>query len=182
MDVVTLTAISLLTGLFVSLVVSILVILAGWPKPEAWTAGSFAIVAAAAWLHLVASWKRAHYPEPELLEPEHVRVDVLDRSEPGFLEGQYLDLPIDVERLVQIALSIERGAGFSLGLTGGAGPLSRSEFEALRDVFLIRGLARWKNERAHSQGIELSERGRSMMRVFAARASSQLPKVSKHEN
>ena len=67
-----------------------------------------------------------------------------------------------------MARRVNAGVGFShAGLAGPHKPLSRSEFEALRDEFVARGLAVWRNPEAHGQGLELTAAGRGMCRKFA---------------
>ena len=86
----------------------------------------------------------------------------------SFQAGRWLDLPCSVQDLAQIAKRLQAGASFShAGLAGRYRPISRSQYEALRDVMLQRGLLYWINPAAHSQGVELTRAGRAVIRHFS---------------
>ena len=86
---------------------------------------------------------------------------------------QYLQLPEHLfDKLPMIAHLLTAGKPFSEGaMTGSGRPLSRSEFHQLRDVMFDRGLARWRDERYPTQGVELTGMGKSVMRKAAERTT-----------
>lgn len=97
-----------------------------------------------------------------------VRVEVISD---GGRQGDYLDLPegFSVELMADVCQRLLRsGASFSMGyLSGNGKPLSRSEFELLRDLFIGRGLAVWNNARSKNQGVTLTAPGRAVVKRFA---------------
>lgn len=100
---------------------------------------------------------------------EPVRVEIIDNQPGGYLRGDFLDLDIDRERLAMLGLLLDRGATFSHASLAGAGKiLSRSEYETLREAWLMAGLVRWVNDRSRNQGLELTGKGRALARGFAS--------------
>jgi hypothetical protein len=68
------------------------------------------------------------------------------------------------QKLPMITYLLKNGKPFSEGAMSGSGrPLSRAEFHRLRDVFFERGLARWRDERYPTQGVELTPWGKRVM-------------------
>ena|SRR3990170_3213804 len=129
---------------------------------------------AIAWL-LSLGWWRARVsgldlaPIPARVYPTTVRAEVIASDPSGaYIEGRYCDFTVSANKLRRMGRRISAGVGFShAGLAGPHKPLSRSEFEALRDEFVARGLAVWRNPEAHGQGLELTAAGRAMCRRFA---------------
>lgn len=81
----------------------------------------------------------------------------------------YLDIPLDREKLVSVSKAIAGGAGFSLSALGGKGKsLTRSEFESLREYLVSHGLAFWTRPGSHTRGSELTAAGRALFRRLAA--------------
>ncbi len=100
---------------------------------------------------------------------ETTRIEITAADPSGaFSAGRWAELPISRESIDSVARRIAAGASFShAGLAGPGRPLSRSEYEVLRDEFIARGLAYWINPDSHSQGVELSRAGVAVMEHFA---------------
>ena len=96
-------------------------------------------------------------------EPQIVTIEI---TNPDNNNLQYLQIPDDLfQKLPMIARMLKSGKPFSEGaMTGSGRPLSRAEFHRLRDVFFERGLARWRDEKYPTQGVELTPWGKSVMR------------------
>lgn len=101
-------------------------------------------------------------------EPERVRIEVIEPGE--YQAGEYLDLPVDGERLRELAAGIVRGDGLTVHRwSGGVGAtFTRSEYERLRARLLAAGLIRWGGD-SHQAGMVVTSRGK---RVFQELASS----------
>lgn len=89
----------------------------------------------------------------------------------------FIDLPGSDRQLISLAQGILNGKGTGeASWTGAQGPFSRSEFSALRDALIRRGLATWLNPNAHAQGWELTAAGRAVMRKIAQLEPTPLPR------
>jgi len=102
--------------------------------------------------------------EPERVAPVvSVEVSDLDRG-----RWRFADLPVDVDRLRQLASGVLSGRSLSEADWTGKGALfSRSEFRTLRGALLEREFCQWRNDDAPQQGLELTPVG---TRVFGALA------------
>jgi len=68
-----------------------------------------------------------------------------------------------------VAIKYQACGHFSHASMAGPGkPLSRSEFESLRDAMIARGLAYWVNEHSTNQGCRLTHAGQAVMRGLAS--------------
>jgi len=77
-----------------------------------------------------------------------------------------------------IAVLMANGTPFSEGaLTGANRPLSRSEFNTMRDLLMLRGLMKWKDAEIHTLGVELTPPGRSTFRKLAAGDFTTTPRI-----
>lgn len=154
-----------------------------WGYWLAWGAGIGAGITFFLWLGLLAWWKRLYEVDhgittPEVVYPVEQRVSLAVSWNEGH-QGAYLDLPVDLARLHKAARRILDGASFShAGLAGPHRPLSRAEFEALRDEFIARGLAFWVNPEAHNQGVVLGGAGRALIRRLAGAPDPTSPTLS----
>jgi len=106
-------------------------------------------------------------PEPQQAPalPASIRVEVSrDEGRAVF----YIDLPAKPEKLTQLARGLLAGRSFNqTAWTGSAGVFSRSEFDALRDTMIQRGLLAWRNPESKSQGCDLTAAGRAVIRRLA---------------
>lgn len=101
----------------------------------------------------------APYAEPPVITPQVMRV-ILDQEH----VTDFIDLPYP-EKIPQLASGLLEGRTFKAETFNHL--FHRSEFERVRDEMIRRGLATWKNERAHAQGVELTAAGRAVMRKVA---------------
>lgn len=169
---------AVITGLLVAVV---LAVIAGWLEVAAWRVFliAWAGVTLGAWLSYrsrsVWAMERAlgldihressaTCPDPPG-EPVRLQV-VIDREDVGQVDYVYFDLPL--EKLRTLARALAAGRDLSEATwTGSNGLLSRGEFASFREQLHSRGLARWRNPDAHSQGTELTPAGRAVMRKIA---------------
>lgn len=124
---------------------------------------------------------------PQLPQLQPVRETVaVEVSRPDEGRMQFLDFPGGVDELCQLASGVLAGRTFSeVEWTGAGRPYSRAEFRELRGQLLERGLLTWRNERAPSQGVELTAVGRAVFRGIVddtrthahARGGSRFPTV-----
>lgn len=98
-------------------------------------------------------------------EPEKIRIEVIQDEGKA---GDWIDLPYP-EKLPELSRGLLEGKRqFSQTTWSGRGHLfSRAEFETLRGELIRRGLARWKNPEAPSQGVELTPAGKAVLRRLA---------------
>ena len=125
------------------------------------------------WWGLLSWWQRLHEGAQNIKpaserEPDRVyplRVEVTQYNGHWV---DYLDLPVTSDKMVSVCRLLANGGDFSHGgLSGPHRPLSRSEYEALRDEFIGRGLATWRNPHSHHQGVLLTHVGKAVARRIA---------------
>ena len=85
----------------------------------------------------------------------------------GYPRAQIDELPIPREKVRKVAKLLQSGRTFSGALAGRYKPLSRSEWEALRDWLIDGGHAHWRDQESHSQGVELGRGGAAFFRYYA---------------
>jgi len=133
-----------------------------------------AIVALLSWLAVI----RAMSPSPKLETVQPAKVYPSEStsvkfvaSDPAgaFTAGRYSQFPVDIETLIKVCKHLANGADFSMaGLSGRYRPLTRSQFESLRDTMIHDGLAYWVDPRFHAQGCKLTRAGENMVRHFTS--------------
>lgn len=97
--------------------------------------------------------------------PASIRVELAQNN--GH-QVDFIDLPVSPEKLPSLARGLLAGRSFNqTAWTGSGGIFSRSEFDALRDTMIQRGLMSWRNPEAKAQGCELTAAGRAVMRRLA---------------
>jgi hypothetical protein len=151
-----------------------------WSEPIAWAVIVFAVVTFIAWAVYRGEWRRAVDvvlgvippidPAPaEVYQQEVVKIQVISQDPGGaFAAGIWADLPLTLELATQAARRVVATGAFSHASLAGPGrPLTRSQFETLRDEFIARGLAVWNNPGAHSQGVTLTAAGRATIKRLA---------------
>lgn len=166
---------AIITGLLLALAA-----LAGWQAyhhPSAWTVflGGLALFTCCAWLASLAKWRAwvdailgIEAPKPAVDAPRPgMMLTVHYQGEAGSHSGVYADLPCSYAQLVKVAELLERDPALTHArFAGPHRPLSRAEFEALRDAFIKNGWARWTG-RAHTLGAVMTPAGRAVMRSLA---------------
>jgi hypothetical protein len=111
-----------------------------------------------------------HRPKPPDAPRQAVTKLAVTVTEEGapFAWGAFMDLQISREQITTIARLLQRDDNFSAARLAGKGkPLSRAEFEHIRDKWVESGLVRWNNPRAHAQGAMLSPAGRALIKKLA---------------
>ena len=100
---------------------------------------------------------------------ESTRVEIVANDPSGqFSAGRFADLPVTLDQLIAISRRIDSGVSFShAGLAGPGRPLSRAEFESLRDKMIVDKLCYWINPASHAQGVGLTRGGEKMFQYFA---------------
>lgn len=77
---------------------------------------------------------------------------------------QYLDIPIESERLALFAQEVLKGASLTeASFTGSNKMFTRSEFTSLRDALLRRGLISWNSAGYPARGVHLTRAGRAAL-------------------
>ena len=182
---------ALTTGALSGLALAGVLWLAGVESAWRWSLALIPVVWLVMWLASLSHWRASlerllnrdlnndgvigeQQPPVIISEPaREVRV-TLEREEGRHVD--IIDLPAKEEQLRQLADGLLSGRQFALSAWSGTGaPFSRSEFERLRDEMIRRGLARWRNERAQAQGLEVTAPGRAVLRRFASDASKPTP-------
>jgi hypothetical protein len=168
---------ALATGILITLASIGLCLWQGQPWWIALMAGSLA--ALFSWWYLMHRWQRlierilnpdCQDPQPfQPDEPETIRLQISQQNQDGYLEGQFIKLPVDAARLQQLANGLEAGKGLTVGTwTGSHGLFSRHEFEALRGELQIRGLVRPASDRSPQRGYELTLAGRHVFKRLSS--------------
>lgn len=155
-----------------------------------WSLAVIPVVWLAVWLFSLKHWRSAlerlldrdlnddgfigEPPVDQQPKPEPVKITL---SQDNNNRIDYISLPVRTEQLRALADGLASGRRpFSVAAWTGAGaPFSRSEFEALRDELISRGLARWKNPYSQAQGVELLASGRAVLKHFSSSQASPPP-------
>ena len=148
----------IVTGLFAFVLAAVL-----WSWSIAALVG--AGVAFAAWLVMQLP-KSDPANLPTLPKQQTTKIQIVGDSS-SFQAGRWLDLPVSQATITQVAKRLDAGGTFgSASLAGPGKPLTRGEFENLRDEFIKRGLAYWRDPAHHAQGCELTKSGQAVIRYF----------------
>ena len=97
-----------------------------------------------------------------------LRVEVVSN---GGKTEQYGDLP-DTRAMWELACAVNRGESFSEATASECG-LSVPVFRDIRDLFVDRAWAYWRNPDHPQQGVELLGRGRTMLQKLAEQPPSE---------
>jgi hypothetical protein len=102
-------------------------------------------------------------------EPPVVRAEIVEKDASGNVKAiRWLDLPGDEETIRQFARAVIAGRSLAESQWTGSGkPFSRDEYREMRDSFIEKGMARWRNLHAPAQGWELTKKGEAVMRQLA---------------
>jgi hypothetical protein len=110
--------------------------------------------------------------EPEQSEPLHV--ELLERNG-NRTRLSMIGLP-HKDKLPIFARGLLNGKGTAGGAWYGCGnPMSKPQYQAVRDAMIERGLAHWINPDAHAQGWDLTAAGWAVMRRIA-KTGTALPR------
>ena len=100
----------------------------------------------------------------------------------AFPKGEIIVLPkeIEISQLVETGkLLVSNGYSFATSISGSGMPLSRPQYEALRDLLIAKGLAKWKSEKSHQLGCELTTPGKALFKQLATHQEGLLPRIIK---
>lgn len=180
----TLGLIAALSGLILGLAALSAAYFFDWRKPWAIAAFVLLIGGGLTWLGLIRWWQRLvetlHGIREEPISTEPLRLEIIARDG-SYLEGDFIDLPnFTRDQLIDLGEALTAGSSFSHALAGPGRPLTRSEYELLRDLWIERGLLRWTNPRSHNQGLVLTSKGHAVARGFASLASAPTPRLLDH--
>lgn len=168
------------TGAFIGLAVLAIAYLAGWPKPWAWGLLTWLLVQAAAWLWLLLGWRGVVLNRLEQMTQHDLNKDNfigppitsnvrIELSENGGQTTRFINLPGSEEQIAGLARGLLEGLSFTEAAWTGAGrPFTRSQFVAVRDEMIRRGLARWHNPGSPARGASLTNKGRAIMKQLSS--------------
>lgn len=102
-------------------------------------------------------------------------VTVVEDSNTAYPVGYSFELPISWERMVEVAKRVLQNSTFNYSLTGreSGNPLTRSEFDKLRDVLMKHGILHEKVPGNRKSGLGISRPGRVFFEKWA-----ELPTLS----
>lgn len=175
---------SVVSGLAFGLIVLSLAIIFDQQHPWALAGLAAGITGGISWFISLSWWRSRVYQSKSPKLPnvmgssEVLRLQVSVNSDLDSAFGaSWANLPIPRDKLLKMAKKLMRGGGFSYGsLAGRHKVLTRSEFEAVRDEFISRGLLRWRSAHARNSGVELTPAGRAVIRRLAAMADAPPPR------
>jgi hypothetical protein len=102
-------------------------------------------------------------PEPVEATSSVVRVEVVNDN-----QVQIAELPATPAQLRELSAGLLAGVSFSESAWTGSGrPFSRDQFRDIRNIFIQRGWATWRNSDAPNQGIEPTRAGKSVCKHLA---------------
>ena len=159
------------TAVAAGLVTSVIAYLRGWSYIAPLSV--IAIVFALAWWLLLrrtfdSQMTREHVvneprPVAHELPKRTIRLEIREDK-----RVQRVELPIDEDMLCTVARAVLHGRAFShSSLTDRGQPLTRGEFEALRDWLLTSGYARWSDESNRRAGVTFTAKGNALLRGLA---------------
>lgn len=99
-------------------------------------------------------------------EPQMFRIELSERT-PAGQRTAWLDVPGTTDTFATVCQSALSGLPLSEARwTGTGNPYARSQWAALRDTMLDRGLWEWMNPKARAQGLRLTAAGRHVLRAW----------------
>lgn len=168
---------SLITGVIVGLPAGTFVALVcQWPW---WSAPAIAVgvIIPAVWLHRLGAHTRALWTVERVIGrdldgdrqvgplPVHLEATITDRRR-GHSTVWRTQFPGEARFLRRFAAAVD--AGTCTFSERDAVVCGYTQFEALRDQFLLNGWADWRNQAEHRQGVELTEAGEQLLAQMAA--------------
>lgn len=102
---------------------------------------------------------------PQEIPVKRVRLEVKEDAQTTRL----VDLPLAPATLATVARAVQNGRPFSVSsLTGRGKPLTRGEFEGLRDWLLSSGYARWTDADNRRAGVTFTAKGKALLKGLAS--------------
>lgn len=151
------------------------------PSPWLYAFVTFGAVAAVGWLLGLSWWaglvrsilgddEPASTPSAYASDVYHVQVE--HETDPAFLWVDNLEIPGDPDTITRAARMVAAGQPFTLACLGGRGkPMTRAQFESMRDYLAARGFAYRANNGPNSTTL-LNRAGISLIRKIAERPLS----------
>ena len=151
-----------------------------WRDPLVWGIGAYSAVSLLGWLFFRSEWREGvnhllGMVRPAELQPDKVypatvtRIQVVS-ADPGgaFVVAKNVETPLTPEIVAIVAKRVLKTGSFSHASLAGPGrPLTRSEYEQLRDEFIARGLAYWNCPTSHNRGVGLTRAGMAALDHYA---------------
>lgn len=168
---------AVITGL---LVMALAVVIAFVPLPWVVFALLFVLVTLILWLLLIVDGRRLLWriertfgadldgdgAQGPPAEPQMFRIELSERT-PAGQRTAWLDVPGTTDTFATVCQSALSGLPLSEARwTGTGNPYARSQWAALRDTMLDRGLWEWMNPKARAQGLRLTAAGRHVLRAW----------------
>lgn len=174
-----LAIVAIISGLFAGIAALANAMIFSWSTPWGWAAGACAVVGAGTWVAMIRWWQRLIEHTAGIVdagvhavpEDQPTRIEII-RDDGNYIDGQFVDLDIDRDRMIQLGRMLINGSSFSHALAGPGRPLLRSEYEILRDQWLKAGLVRWRNDHSHNQGLVVTGKGKAVARGYALMATT----------
>jgi hypothetical protein len=113
--------------------------------------------------------------------PKVTRLEITTRDEQGRVKAMHtIDAPLPSDKMRLLAHHIITDGPYSEPALGsrGAGILSRTQYEQMRDWLMGRGCLVWKNPANHNDGLEVTRGGMSLFRAYLRATAPPLPAVS----
>jgi len=135
----------------------------------------FSLALVAIWARILFSWLHfalpSQEPKPEIVqaqEPQPMKIMIAE-TEGNYSKGVWLEIPgIAPEVLAEVAELVLAGHNFSMGsMSGRYKPLSRNQYEAMRDRLIESGALSWASDKSHSQGVTITKPGLALFRCIA---------------
>lgn len=111
-------------------------------------------------------------PAPVALDPVELALRPVKLRIDRDNGADFIKLPFDTPTLRRVALSLKAGKPFTVnGMTGAGAPLSRAEYNSLRDAMLDHGFIAWKDAANRNQGVEFTAEGDALLDEIIAKTS-----------
>ena len=114
-------------------------------------------------------------------EPEPVRLEIVDRTA-GQFKVDWIDLPADItlQQMVKLGKLLQQN-DFKFGtrdVSGKYKPLSRAQYEILRDLLVKRKFAYWESgDDRRTQGVALRAIGKTLFFLLATYSPDKTPRL-----
>lgn len=166
---------ALVCGLAALLLATPVAIWQGWPAWSVLIAGMAGFVYA--WLALMKYFnsllritehvipdKQPAPAQPEV-KTRRVRLEIQEDNQ----HETRVELPIDADKLATVAKACLNGRPFSVANMAGRGkPLTRAEYETLRDWLLSCDYLRWVDDSNRQAGVIFTKKGEALLRALAS--------------
>jgi hypothetical protein len=150
-----------------------------WQDPILWGVAGFSLVTLGSWMLYRSEWRRGvdvllgviqpMDPEPAQEYQATTYITVVAEDPAGaFQAAQRLNVALDPMLISKAAIRVMSTGAFSHASLAGPGrPLTRSQYEILRDEFLARGLLYWNCDYSHTRGVSMTRAGKEAIEYLA---------------